>query len=435
MTLIENIICKAICVYSTLIVEDESLLLHGVHRTQLRGTAMRVAYPCLIASSILISASANAQIGGGAFIPLESSSNHACIDVSKYKVSIMVVTLQAKRTDTFWKKSKTLGAKFDVVITNQDGKAATFPRGVQLTAKDISGDIALLPAQFPIMSKYTLNDSRPFNNISLNFYIINLEKESDAVKGILHFIEFTKSLPLPPNPYLQGVQLFGDFAQQVVNNNIQSAEEKQPVATVSFDLPSTDEDVKNCPPTGLREGPNAIMFEYPESGAGILRVDETSNYCFYYDQPSSRIVYRKKSANLCNLNDPPTILKNPLVAFIVSKWSKSPTATSLDIVLGNVRTDAQALPSAKWMKITDSDTKLALGRRVASTRMTDLKTESENVKTVFRGLNNPGDWTTVQTKFFTPDASTSTAARVIEAETAINLYYCALVGINAAACP
>src|SRR5262249_52879745 len=108
---------------------------------------------------------ANAQTGGGAFLAVEDGTSHSCIDVSKYNVSMMVVAIQAKRTDSFWKRSKTLGVKLDVVITNQDGKSFTFPRGIQMSAREISGDIATLPAKFTIMSKYILYSDKAYVNV------------------------------------------------------------------------------------------------------------------------------------------------------------------------------------------------------------------------------------------------------------------------------
>ena len=247
----------------------------------------------LAVGSLLISSFANAQVGGGIFLDVQDGFSHHCIDVTKHDISVMLVTLQAKRINKFWKTSKTLGAKFDVIILNRDGKEFKFPRGTLLSAKDIVGDIALLPIRAPIMAKYSLNgeDNKPYVNVSLDFYIINIEKLSEAVNGIFQFIEFSKSLPLPPNPYITGVQHFGDFAQKIVVENIRSVEEKEPAAKFSFDLPSSDRDVESCPSTALRNGLNAVMFSFDgDAQPGIIALEDYGKYCYSLERSSGRIL-------------------------------------------------------------------------------------------------------------------------------------------------
>jgi hypothetical protein len=64
-----------------------------------------------------------ADIGGGVLLQVEDGSTHACIDVTKYDVSMMLIALQAARTNTFWKQSKTIGAKFDVVFMRENSRS------------------------------------------------------------------------------------------------------------------------------------------------------------------------------------------------------------------------------------------------------------------------------------------------------------------------
>src|SRR5262249_38406171 len=279
--------------------------------------------------SLLASHSSNAELGGGVFLQVQDSSSHSCIDITKYDVSMMVVALQAARTETWWKQSKTMGAKFDVVILNKEGKEFTFPRGALLSAKDIRGGIALLPIKYPIMSKYSLTGNQPYVNVSLNFYLISSETLSQPINGLLQFIEFSKSLPLPPNPYVQGVQHFANFAQRIFSDNVRTAEEREPVAIFSFDLPSSAEDVQHCPAQGLRQGINAVMFSH----AGLIRdgfipLGDYNRYCYEFDAVTGRILFRPKKPSGCDAQVPSTILRNPLVAFVVSRWSKNPGATS-----------------------------------------------------------------------------------------------------------
>jgi hypothetical protein len=69
-------------------------------------------------------------------------------------------------------------------------------------------------------------------------------------------------VPLPPNPYVTGVQLFGDFAHKIVVETIRAAAEQEPGAQSSFDLASRASAVRTCPSTTLRHGLHAVMFSY-----------------------------------------------------------------------------------------------------------------------------------------------------------------------------
>jgi len=380
--------------------------------------------------SLLASHSSNAEVGGGVFLQVEDSSSHSCIDITKYDVSMMVVALQAARTESWWKQSKTMGAKFDVVILNKEGKEFTFPRGALLSAKDIRGDIALLPIKYPIMSKYSLTGDQPYVNVSLNFYLISSETLSQPINGVLEFIEFSKSLPLPPNPYVQGVQHFADFAQKIFSANVRTAEEREPVAIFSFDLPSSVEDVRQCPGQGLREGINAVMFSHPGSTQdGFITLGDYTRYCYHFDAVAARILFRPKKPEGCDLQAPATPLRNPLVAFVVSRWSKNPAGTSSVAAVSSIN-PAMASPHGSSSISTSADlavSKLNRGDAAAA----DVR--SDNVRKILNVLNGGASTSDLRTTVESLGQTTN-PARVREAETAINLHLCSLAGISPVEC-
>jgi hypothetical protein len=300
-----------------------------------------------------------------------------------------------------------------------------------LSAKDISGDIALLPVTFPIMAKYPLMADHPYVNVTLNFYLINAETISQPVSAILEFIEFSKSLPIPPNPYVQGVQHFANFAQKLFDENVRSVEEKTPVAIFSFDLPSSDEDVRNCPLGGLREGLNAIMFSYPGSPQeGVIALAEYSKYCYELERASKRILYRPKKADSCDPQAPTAILRNPMVAFLVSKWSKNPAATTPADVLKGMT--LARTPEQQRISITSGIADLAVGR-ASRTDQGALDVRGINVQSILDTLNrgNSADALRAATERL---GDGNSPARVREAETAISLQFCSVAGITASDC-
>ena len=379
------------------------------------------------------------SLGGGAFIPIQDGSNHDCINV----MQSTVLTAQVKRTDTFWKTSKSLGVKVDVKILNQASQAFDFPRGRELSVSDYTGDVGLLPMMFPVMAKYELidpNDRKAYVNVGLDVYVINIERMSGVANGVLSFIEFSKNLPLPANPYSQGVQLFGDFAQKIVDADIQSSPDKLPAATFAFDLASSASDMTKCEkqsnsswryPT-LREGIVAVMWDHdgkPEDG--FIRVSDVDKYCYYPTQ-SQRIAFAPKVNNACAPGAPQRALNNPLVAFAIDKWSTDPNAVKATSFRVGGLPGVTVTPA-----LSQSAAVAVVHRKVSDTGQdTTLTGFSEmnpaGVKIYFDAIES--DELSKQVEAALKNSGQK-AAIIREAETAIALHRCALLGISASNCP
>jgi len=359
-------------------------------------------------------------LGGGAIVGIDDGTAHECIDTSKYNVSIQLVGLQVRRTSNFWSRSKNLGAKIDVTILNKNNQEFVFPRGVLINAREINGDIATLPIKKSIMSKYRLDDGTdPYVNIGLNIFVINLEEQTPASSALLQFIDFSSSLPLPPNPYVQGVQHFAGFAQKVIEANIRTAEEKSPVAALSFDLASNDDDLQNCPRGALRQGVTAVIFSHQGSESdGIIPLSELRNFCLELSEDTNQILYRRKSNDGCVRTTPPKILRNPLVAILVNKWLKDPRGqTARSIIESATR---QAVPNAPTTVTTSAAT---IAASKLATNFADANTSAEGIKDLFGFfINQP----------LRPlDGS---GGQVREAEAAVSLRLCAIAGVPANEC-
>jgi hypothetical protein len=402
-------------------------------------SALAVIAACWVAGPV-----ASAQsLGGGAFIPVQDGSNHDCIDVTRSLVSISLVTAQIKRTNTFWATSKSLGVKIDLKLLNQASQAFDFPRGRQLSVSSYKGDIGLLPMVFPVMAKYPLvdaTDKKAYVNVGLDVFLINIEGETSSAKAVLSFIDFSKNLPLPANPYSQGVQLFGEFAQKIIDANIQSAADRLPAATLSFDLASSSDDVAHCEqqrdaawryPT-LRDGIVAVMWDYegrPEDG--FVRVSDVDQYCFY-PTPARRIAFAAKINNACPPAAQARMLNNPLVAFAIDKWSLQPsTLTPSDFKVGPlegaVAKPALSFPSAEAVVHQQANTLAYVQGTPDSARFMN----PTGLKAYFDAINAG----TLDQQFSAASRESGPkAANVREAETAIALHRCGLLGIPAHDC-
>lgn len=387
---------------------------------------------------VVSSAAWSDGVGGGVFIPVQDGSSHDCIDVTKSTVSISLVTAQLRRTDRFWKTSKSLGVKIDVRLLNQSGQPFDFPRGRQLSVSSYKGEIGMLPMVFPVMAKYSLvdpNDKRAYVSIGLDVFLINIETQSGLTKGISSFFDFSKNLPLPANPYFQGVQLFGEFAQKIIDADIQSAEDKLPAATLAFDLASSNTDIANCEKQRnsswrypiLRDGIIAVMWDHdgkPEDG--FVHVNSVDKYCFY-PTTTRQIAFAAKANDTCPPAAQAKPLYNPLIAFAVDKWARQPTTVNsfnVGPLDGANFKPALSFSSAAAVVRKEQTMVDFHGNTSEGTKLMRPK----SVKTYFDAINTDSlrSGMTLASVNNTPEK----AATVREIETAIALHRCGLLGIS-----
>ena len=423
---------------------------------------MKVIASAFGACMLSIISAASAQISGGIVVNVEDQTQRRCIDVSRESVSMKVVALQAKRTEGFWKESKSLGAKFDVVIANDKGQPFTFPRGAQLSAKEYVGDIGILPAQFSVMSKYPLRSANaPYTSVGLKLYLIDIVDKSDTAKILQTFIKFTKGLPLPINPYTTGVQLFGTFADQVIDQSVANSEDKLPAAELSFDLASNAEEVKSCPQTALRTGTLAVIFSYAGTGDGVLDINRANEFCYTYNEIVGRVEMRARKADkTCDPKGDAKFVRNPLVALLVNTYSIDPARVdpaavvplraSFDVwsiernsakewssasnnTFNNVLQSNVAAVTANRSTLASrpgTAGPLALPGPVATSAFADVA--AENVRITGQRLQSAAGYQELNGALRA--YKIGDAARVVELETAVALSRCAVVGIGPKDC-
>ncbi|MHA6829844.1 hypothetical protein [Ralstonia pseudosolanacearum] len=398
-------------------------------------TAMKSFWVGIFLLIALISGETEAQIktSGGAIVYIYDGSDHACVDVSQNLVSMMLVDAQLQRSQSWWNAFFTskaaLGVKFDVTIENSQGTSFDFPRAKQLAVPSTRSDIGYLPMRFSIMSKYPLIDDKKtaYTNTSIDLYLITLDKSSAAFSDIMTFINFSSTLPLPPNPYITGMEYFGKFAQQIVNQNLSNGTDQYPVASFSFDVAANSDQAKPaaCPPTALREGVQAVIFDYDgKLSDDMIRVADADKYCFWYSTPTSRIVFKTKGATQCPTTLPADAqnLGNPLVAFIVSAWPLPGT---------NAKSPADVKSSQTPSKVDTTLTEASIATFTTKSRVqapTALAFNPAIIKDLFAGFtqsNAPASQRLDQAL---------KAATSADVSAALALKRCAIVGIHPKEC-
>jgi hypothetical protein len=389
---------------------------------------------CLLIAFSSGDVEAQASTSGGAIVNIYDGSDHGCVDVSQNLVSVMLVNAQLQRSQSWWsalfKSKAALGVKFDVSIENNQGTSFDFPRAKQLAVSSTRSDIGYLPMRLSIMSKYPLIDDKKiaYKNTSIDLYLITLEKSSAAFSDVMMFVNFSSTLPLPPNPYITGVEYFGKFAQQIVNQSLSNGADQYPVASFSFDLAADADQAKPaaCPSTALREGVQAVVFDYDgKSSSDMISVVDVGKYCFWYSAPSRRVMFKTRDSAQCpaTLPEDAKNLGNPLVAFIVSAWAlpsanaKPPAEVANSQTpsnIGTILSEASIATFARTAKV-QSPANLALNPAI--------------VKDLFSGFTQSK--TSVSQRL---DQALKKATPA-DVSAALALKRCAIVGVPPAECP
>ena len=282
--------------------------------------------------------SAEDASAGGVIIAIQDGTQHSCVNVSTHTVSMTLVAAQLRRSNDWWTRlaseERALGVKFDVLISDRDGRAVQFPRANQLSPPARQSDIAILPMRLPIMSQYVLEDGsgRSYRDLTLNLYFLTVRGESEAARTLNTLVSFSQNLQLPPNPYSTGADYFGRFANQLIRERLQDNRDAVPDASFSFGLASTTTQATACPESALREGVQAAIFDYPGTlSPNMIQISAVDDYCFWISPTSQRIRFQSRpSTGTCAATAPSAAknLDNPLVAFRVEAWERQPAPTT-----------------------------------------------------------------------------------------------------------
>jgi hypothetical protein len=229
---------------------------------------------------------------GGTFIEIKDGLPRSCINVSKSLVSAYVVAVKATQ-NTSWLPSwivstKNVGVRVNTTFLNATAQTAafSFPKAKSLRPVG-STDVVTLPLIMELLQRYDLVDQSkspptPIGGVTFDVDFINVEQKGTAATVFSQLANFTKNLPIPANPYTTGVQLFGDFANQVLDSAVASdnSANSDDIGSFAYDLAQSDDECATNP-RALTEGTTGIIYDYLGSDlAGIIKTGDEPWYCF-----------------------------------------------------------------------------------------------------------------------------------------------------------
>jgi hypothetical protein len=240
---------------------------------------------------------------GGVFIAIDDGNPRQCINVTRSVTSIYLVAVKSEMNNSSflprWLAETTnVGVKANITLIDPktQNPVFTFPRAVKLRPVG-STNIITLPIVSELLTKFSfMNNSSqppsPLANVSIDLDFINIKGGTPLAVAMLSLISFTEDLPIPPNPYVPGVQLFGQFANTLIHQASAGNGDDSPVAKISYDLATTD----SCKSRELTEGTTGIIFDPKKPDTkNTIATSEATNYCYFKEQePGSAVTYLKK---------------------------------------------------------------------------------------------------------------------------------------------
>jgi hypothetical protein len=170
----------------------------------------------------------------------------------------------------------------------------------------------------------TKNPPVSIGGVTFDVDFINIEQKGAAATVFGQLANFTKNLPVPANPYTTGVQLFGDFANQVLDTAVSTdnSANSDDIGSFAYDLAQSDDECK-ANPRALTEGTTGIIYDYLGSDlTGIIKTSDEAKYCFKIEPRGSNVSYATKPNSNFNCLDNTqtrtftfTPLNNPQIVF------------------------------------------------------------------------------------------------------------------------
>jgi hypothetical protein len=401
-------------------------------------------------SLVVLISCAHAQVSGapnpsgGVFIAIDDGTPRQCININTSVVSMFVIGIKA-RQNTSWLPSwivstSNVGAKINITMLDPltQNPSFTFPRAVKLKPNG-SSNIVTLPVRYTLLTKFSFintsnNPAHPISNVALDMDFINIEKSGALATVMSSLIDFSKNLPLPPNPYSTGVQLFGQFANSLIQQAAAGSTDDVPLATMSYDLSTLD----SCGRRELMEGTTALILDYKGGDTnGVIATSDAGKYCYFLGS-NDEVTYAAKSEPTLDCDHqtgmarvPKTALNNPQIVYAVFSYSKQGTSVAVRFAPVNPSVTAHSFDSAAVSKLAENLQENHLGYDA------NTITGKKNIEAWGLALNHgisalPSDLVGEnegQSIIRLP------ASRAIEYDTARSIARCDRIGISADQCP
>jgi hypothetical protein len=226
-------------------------------------------------------------------------SVHArCINASNDEVTVSLRRVLIQKTGGIFVEDKRAGVAVVATLNAKGADSSKTPSVTQVTIKDEHPGQVSLALEYPIASELALKQGNALTqNLQLSLYLAKTRDKTTFGNIIDVASDALQKLPIPSNPYTQGVDKFLEFANTSIEKEIKDTGADL-FASMTMQFADRDEDVTSCLADGNQAtGAMAVIRSTGDKKAKLLPItDLNAKYCFRYSTSETyELQYAAKS--------------------------------------------------------------------------------------------------------------------------------------------
>lgn len=260
-----------------------------------------------------------------------------CINATTDRISLHLRRFVINKDISWFKQDKEAGLVSHTIITGKDKaekeKKISYPRMFTTNVEQFEAGSVSIPIEQRFFHLYKLKTKEwQFTSVDLKFTIIKKKKRGKFGVALHGLAQITKKLPPPINPFSEAFQFFADYADSVVAESLNEANNvggttNEGTMAFAFSLDGTcSGDLET---TGTKVAVKAAAGS-EEDGFADIRKD----YCWKAQLLPTFEVYfaSKPSSGDCSSVTGYKKLRNPYYGFFLNKFTPSADAKSIGAV-------------------------------------------------------------------------------------------------------
>ncbi|WDF91714.1 hypothetical protein [Aeromonas hydrophila] len=265
---------------------------------------------------------------GETIVRIDDGTSTRCINSSSDRITMNLRRLVVKKDVGFFSEDKTAGVFINTIISGNDSSGDSrkvgFPRVYTVTVIQYASGIVSLPVEEKLFSRFYLsNNGNTYDTAELEFSVVSKKDKTPLGIALVALEDISRNLPVPINPFSEGFKYFTQYANKVVNESLNSAN------NVS-EMSKEGKIVMNFSSTGICTGDQeqtgtiaVVKGDHGKESDGYVDINKT--YCWAAElKPIFNLKYAVPNGKKCNeiSSDSFKKIANQYVAFYLSAEPK-----------------------------------------------------------------------------------------------------------------
>lgn len=165
---------------------------------------------------------------GATIIRINDGTSTRCINSSSDRITMNLRRLVVKKDVGVFSEDKAAGILINTIISgdesNGNSRKVSFPRVYTVAVSQYASGVISLPVEEKLFSKFYLsNNGNSYDTAELEFSVISKKDKTPLGIALVALEDISRNLPTPINPFSEGFKYFTQYANKVVNESLNSA--------------------------------------------------------------------------------------------------------------------------------------------------------------------------------------------------------------------